>query len=255
MVRRCYQGVGAPSDAGEQKALAALTWSGTERVLDLGIGAGRTTALLSPQAFTYVGVDISPPMLARARRAHPVADLRLGDARDLSQYADCTFDLVVFSFNGVDCLQHEERSAFFTGVHRVLAPGGRLLVSTLNLDGPCYRDPPAPLAARDWLRCPGASGKAKAAVYGTLRFGIGRAHLRRNASKAAIGEDWAWAPLPAHQYRFLVHFIRFRAQVKLLLDCGFEVETAWTNSGEQLDPTADRHLDDYAHLLCRRVPV
>lgn len=253
MVMLHYRGVAAPKDAGEQRALDAVTWSGNERVLDLGVGAGRTTTLLSPHALTYVGLDSSQPMLDRARRAHPAADLRLGDARDVSAYADGSFDVVVFSNNGVDCLQHAERPAFFASVRRVLAPGGLLLFSTHNLDGPSYGQRPAPLAPREWLRRPGALAKTKTAVYETLRFGIGHVHLRRNASQSVTGEDWAWAPMRAHEFRFLIHFIRFGAQVKLLLESGFEVESAWDSSGDKLDPTVDRYSGIDAHLLCRRV--
>ena len=48
------------------------------RILDLGIGAGRTTGHLLAIAGSYVGVDYSAQLVAAARERFPEADLRVG---------------------------------------------------------------------------------------------------------------------------------------------------------------------------------
>jgi ubiquinone/menaquinone biosynthesis C-methylase UbiE len=93
-------------------------------ILDIGIGAGRTTRFLLPRTARYVGVDYSPDMITMAGTRFPGVNLEVRDARDLSAYQDSEFDTVIFSFNGMDCLSHEGRMAALSEIVRVLKPGG-----------------------------------------------------------------------------------------------------------------------------------
>jgi ubiquinone/menaquinone biosynthesis C-methylase UbiE len=60
---------------------------GKERASFIGVGTG-TDLLYLPPGVAAVGIDLSEPMLARARRKQPVPgctiDLREGDAQDLA---------------------------------------------------------------------------------------------------------------------------------------------------------------------------
>ena len=111
------------------------------RVLDLGVGGGRTTAALRPMAARYVALDYSEAMVRSCREAHPEADVRLGDAADLREFDDGNFDLVVFSYNGIDYLHPvEKREQCLSEIARVLGRDGVLLLSTHNAVGlasPC----------------------------------------------------------------------------------------------------------------------
>ena len=109
------------------------------RVLDLGVGAGRTTAWLRARASSYVGLDYSPPMIETCRRRFPPTapdddtSFVVGDASDLSAFADGSFDAVVFSFNGIDCLHPDSaRQRCLREIHRVLADGGVAVISEHN---------------------------------------------------------------------------------------------------------------------------
>src|SRR5690348_17274690 len=62
------------------------------RILDLGVGGGRTTAFLAPLAGDYVGVDYSREMVERCRKRFPAARFEIADAADLSRFADASFD-------------------------------------------------------------------------------------------------------------------------------------------------------------------
>jgi len=102
-------------------------------ILDLGVGGGRTTPYLSAIASRYVGVDYSEEMILACRSRFPDLEFKVADAADLSQFPDSSFDAVIFSFNGLDCLApYEKREACLRECHRVLKRGGIYIFSTHN---------------------------------------------------------------------------------------------------------------------------
>jgi SAM-dependent methyltransferase len=106
-------------------------------VLDVPCGGGVALRGLRPgQRVRWVGVDVEPAMLARARRraeSHPNAELRLieGDMYRLA-LEDGTADLCL-SYGGLHCVARPQ--AALTEMARCLAPGGRLLGSTFLAQG------------------------------------------------------------------------------------------------------------------------
>jgi arsenite methyltransferase len=101
-----------------------------ERVVDVGCGAGFDTVLAADQVGLngqVIGVDMTPEMLAKARRnvdelgLHHV-EIREGLAEHLP-VADGWADVVIA--NGVINLCVDKASVF-AEIHRVLRPGGRL---------------------------------------------------------------------------------------------------------------------------------
>ncbi len=103
------------------------------RVLDLGVGAGRTTPYLVARSSSYVGLDHSPGMVAACAARYPGTDVVEGDASDLSRFVDASFDAVVFSFNGLDCLHPDDaRLRCLAEIRRVLVPGGVAVLSSHN---------------------------------------------------------------------------------------------------------------------------
>ena len=102
-------------------------------ILDLGVGGGRTTPYLSAIATLYVGVDYSEEMILACRSKFPQLEFKLADAADLSQFTDASFDAVIFSFNGLDCLApYGKRENCLRECHRVLKRGGVCIFSTHN---------------------------------------------------------------------------------------------------------------------------
>lgn len=102
-------------------------------VLDIGVGAGRTTPYLSGIAARYVGVDYSDAMIAKCRSKFPTLSFLTMDASDMSVFPDNSFDAIVFSFNGIDCLPNDEvRAKCFGECSRILEPGGILILSSHN---------------------------------------------------------------------------------------------------------------------------
>lgn len=98
-----------------------------DTVLDFGCGVGRVTRALREHFGTAVGVDISAPMLERARELNAGIDgleFRLNDAPDLTSLGDRRFDLV----HSRIVLQHvagrELARAYIGEFVRLLTPGG-----------------------------------------------------------------------------------------------------------------------------------
>ena len=85
------------------------------KMLDLGVGGGRTTKHFFPLVKDYIGVDYSSSMIEACQQRfspyYPSIKLTVGDARKLSQFADNSFVSfftptvkVIFSiFKGFDC--------------------------------------------------------------------------------------------------------------------------------------------------------
>lgn len=105
-------------------------------VLDIGIGAGRTVEPLSQMASHYTGIDYSRKMVQKAYRSYPYHDIRVMDATNLYEFGNDTFDLVFFSFNGIDCIGPNERVQALKEVWRVLRPDGIFVFSSHNLYTP-----------------------------------------------------------------------------------------------------------------------
>ncbi len=103
------------------------------RVLDLGVGTGRTTPYLAPRSGSYVGVDYSEAMIAECRKKFPSIEFLVCDARNLP--FNEPFDCIFFSFNGIDNMPHSDRLATLHGIEKLLKPGGYFAFSTHNIFG------------------------------------------------------------------------------------------------------------------------
>lgn len=118
---------------GERAAFAiGAPRTGRGRVLDIGVGGGRTAQLLRDVASDYIGVDYTPEMVELCRKNHPDLRFEHMDARDLSAFSDGSFDLIVFSYNGIDSVDAAGRLAVMREAARVLASGGAFVFSTFH---------------------------------------------------------------------------------------------------------------------------
>jgi SAM-dependent methyltransferase len=98
-----------------------------KKALDFGCGTGRSTRFLRGLSFDVTGVDISRPMLDRARERDPGGDYRLVQEGGLEDFPAGTFDLVlsVFTFDNIPTM--EKKVSLFTSLRRVLAEEGCVL--------------------------------------------------------------------------------------------------------------------------------
>ncbi|WP_377642216.1 class I SAM-dependent methyltransferase [Oryzobacter terrae] len=111
-----------------------LEASGGTHVLDAGCGTGRMARHLSDRGCTVTGVDLSPGMLAMARRDHPDLDVREASLLALP-FGDDAFDGVLLWYSLIH-LTGDELPVALTEVTRVVRPGGLVLTGFQVGDGP-----------------------------------------------------------------------------------------------------------------------
>ena len=121
-----------------------------EDAIDIGCGAGALSAALADrvgQMGSVLGLDISPPLLAKAReRLAGVSQVRLVEADAQTHlFPPESADLVTSRF-GV--MFFDDPVAAFANMRKALRPGGRLAVAAW-----------APFDVNPWFKLPAAAGR------------------------------------------------------------------------------------------------
>ena len=104
-------------------------------MLDIGVGAGRTTRYFATEFKQYFGIDYSEKMINACRNTiagHNIS-FQYADARDLSMFIDNSFDFILFSFNGIDSVSISDRSIILKEMKRVAKHNATIAFSSHNL--------------------------------------------------------------------------------------------------------------------------
>lgn len=107
------------------------------KMLDIGVGGGRTTLHFARLAREYVGIDCSEEMIKACNKRfadYPEnISFQICDVRNMSLFEDDSFDFILFSFNGIDYISHDDRLKALAEIKRVLKPGGYFCFSSHNI--------------------------------------------------------------------------------------------------------------------------
>ncbi len=118
----------------DRALLAAVCELAADGVLaDLGCGPGHVTRYLARLHPAVLGLDLSSEMIATARADAPGLTFEVASMLDLP-LADGSLAGAVALYSVIH-FTSDERQAVFAEVHRVLRPGGHLLVS-VHVDAP-----------------------------------------------------------------------------------------------------------------------
>lgn len=123
----------APLDRALLVALAEYVGPGGS-VLDAGCGPGRLLTTLIALGLDLTGCDLSPEMVAIARREHPGRRFDVADLRALP-YADASFAGVVAWYSLIHT-PTDDLGGPLGELARVLEPGGHLLTGFQTGSGP-----------------------------------------------------------------------------------------------------------------------
>jgi SAM-dependent methyltransferase len=120
---------GHPLDVARLEALVGRDAA----IVDVGCGYGRLCAQLRATGFSRVtGVDSSAEMIQRGQQTVPALDLRVAAGNHLP-FAEGTFDAALLFTILTSAPSDETQRQIVAEVHRILCPGGLLIVSDLLL--------------------------------------------------------------------------------------------------------------------------
>lgn len=221
-----------------------------KRVLDIGVGAGRTVPHLTAISERYIGIDFAEAMVAHCRAAYPSREFRVCSAADLGCFEDASFDLAVFSFNGIDSLTHEERLCALAEIRRVLAGGGAFVFSSHNRNRPPVMCPWHPSR----LPRPRAFIRPWAAAAGLRLYVTGIANYARNRRHDVHEEEYAIIVDEGHNdYSIRGYHIAADRQAAQLQAAGFGSVRIADLQGRWLSVEhAEACSDEWLYYLCRK---
>ena len=213
------------------------------RLLDIGIGGGRTTEHFAPLVKEYVGFDYAEAMVKACQEAFrnlgEHVNIQLSDARSMPEFETGYFDFVLFSFNGLDAVSHEDRAKALKEMKRVSKKGGFLFFSSHNLQyipnlyKIRYNNSPLYFTYQCFRYCMllyhnGLPQKFKKMDYATLRDG-------------------------AEHFSLINYYVKPTVMVAQLKDLGFKNIRVFPSKGAgEIDLTVLDNIDQYGwlHYLC-----
>jgi ubiquinone/menaquinone biosynthesis C-methylase UbiE len=205
------------------------------RIVDLGSGTGRLAITLAHQAYRPVAVDLSPEMLRVLREKAAALHLDIpcvcANLAALDMFQDATFDHAACLFSTLGLIVGADaRQRFVAHVHRMLKPGGILVVHVHNR----------------WFNFWTAHGR--------------RLLLRELVSSWFGGGASGDYEMPPHQGigRLTMHLFTRREIIRLLRAAGFEIAETRPLSlradGRLRCPWWLGRLRAYGYLIAARKP-
>lgn len=222
-----------------------LEWSDA-RMLDVGVGAGRTTSLFAPLVREYVGIDYSAELVEHCRsrfgesedRRFEVVDARRLDESDLG-----AFDFVLFSFNGIDYVDHDARQQILLSIHSTLEGGGWFLFSSHSIHG-----------VSKWWPSPAISRRQPMTSLLKLVKAMVKVPLlvfRNRGVDLRTARDRGWTIIEDGAYRLGVetYYVDPVEQVRQLEAAGFGGVTAYSIDGARIDPLTTNEQGWISYLV------
>ena len=114
-----------------EEEMAELSAKEEDYVLDVGCGTGNRVGKVE----NAVGIDISPAMVAVAKKKYPTKTFLVGDVLRKDTFANETFTDVWCLGNTLYCLPSKHK--FLQNAHHWLDSNGRLVLQMLNRDELC----------------------------------------------------------------------------------------------------------------------
>ena len=208
----------------------------SKRLLDIGVGGGRTTGALLEISQNYTAIDSAAEMVALTRKRFGLESVWCCDARDMRRFANSSFDFALFSFNGIDYVSYQDRLRIISEVARVLCAGGLFMFSSHNRNFR-YLD-----------KLPWQEGRSKLTpefikeILSTLVF-LPR-HLRLKQHEI-YESDYAIVNDNLHRYSLLTCYVTISAQTRDLVRAGFSEVRAYDRKGKRVTTDDSSRWIDY----------
>jgi ubiquinone/menaquinone biosynthesis C-methylase UbiE len=205
-------------------------------ILDLGMGCGRTTPSLTSISKNYIGLDYSPEMVECSRKQFPNVKFIEGDACDLTQFDDNSFDLVFFSCNGIDYVSHKDRLRVLSETYRVLKNKGVFIFSSHNFAKQRVVN----------IRDIHLSYNPFRSIVRVLRYFIGMVKKLQIRKYEVHNENYAIINDPSNNViTLMTYYIKCKEQFTQLEKIGFKNIKAVNEEGTYID----RDTEDKGHYI------
>jgi SAM-dependent methyltransferase len=212
------------------------------KMLDLGVGAGRTTKYFAPLVAEYTGIDYSPAMITACRQKFPHLLWQVGDARNLEQFEDNYFDFILFSFNGIDYITHDDRSLVLQEIKRVGKAGAYFCFSSHNLQGI--------IPEFDWKKK--ISFNPFSSYVNLLMWAILRSCNRSLTYDKILTADYAIIRDEPHNFRLQTYYARPQEQLRQLEPYFQNIKIFSWQTGQEIKSEGElnANLEQWLYYLC-----
>lgn len=231
-----------------ERALLARLYDRWHRLsmLDIGVGAGRTAFTFGAVAGRYLGIDYTPAMVEASRQLVGEDDrteFRVWDARELRSLGE-SFDVALFSYNGIDTLAHEDRLRVLGEVRAVLRDDSLFLFSSHSLAGLRRHLSVRPVGFERSLRSAYQLARGSRHSLRLLRVG------RRLDWTRMESQGWGMVRDGTHRFDLEMYHVTPREQARQLRDAGLELLEVMDADGHPV--TIDYEGQSrWLHFLCR----
>jgi ubiquinone/menaquinone biosynthesis C-methylase UbiE len=213
------------------------------KILDIGVGGGRTTLHFSKLDADYLGIDYAVEMIAACRKRFPQVQFAVGDARSMPEFENDTFDFILFSFNGIDYVSQGDRLGILREIHRIGKPGSLFCFSSHNLQG-LERS----FSVRHQLSYNPIKTYANLVMLILLRlvnYPLRRRWIREAAYLIVRDES--------HNFRLETYYIRPQEQLEQLRDYFAAIQVYSWQSDRELTGEQElcANVDQWLYYLCR----
>ena len=188
-------------------------------------------------------------MIEHCRSRFPGVAFCCCDASDLGRFPSESFDVVVFSFNGLDHAFPARRMTILGEMSRVLCRGGLVIFSAHNLL--VDRGRPSVRTAR--CDAPPSSVRPQLNGLPDVDYLRGVYYYLRNRHREEYGDGYAMVVDQLDQYRHLMYYITPAAQFAQLRHAGFLEIEAYARDGSRIGPD-DLCRDWWIYYVARKGP-
>lgn len=220
------------------------------KMLDLGVGGGRTTLHFAPLVKEYIGVDYVEEMVDACRKRFTNDPRRFSfavcDVRDMAKFEADAFDFILFSYNGLDYISHQDRLKALQEIHRIGKAGGYFCFSTHNL-----QNLPQLFGLKHWL-AQNPNRRMRRTVKNVVSWLLLKHHYNKGLDRrAALRAPFAIINDGLHDFSMQTYYIKPVEQIKQL-QAHFGNVRVYAPSGEEIK--GERALaaaeDCWLYYLC-----
>jgi len=219
------------------------------RMLDIGIGGGRTTYYFVPLVKDYVGTDYAEEMIVACKeRFSKEKELSFYtcDVRDMSIFPDSSFDFILFSFNGLDYISHKDRLKALKDIQRVAKKDALFCFSSHNIE---YLHKLFELKSLiGW--------NPKKSIRKIKKWQKLRKMYSNEEYQKLKSSQYSFFLDGSHDFSLKTYYIKPAYQIQQLENNGFsDIQLYSLATGEKIDRKIDLNkIDDaYIYYLCKAV--